>query len=192
MEKDKFIQKQIDEIDLDPSIVSADRDIYNSTQFFTPKIIIKEMMEKNQEALINLNKTVLDNASGDGAIILYVFGGRLIELEKSNKKSLLDIINALKTLFSIEYEYETIWKQRVIIYNSIYKIIKRWNLESTEIFDRSVKKILINNLKFGAWPVGKDDSAIEFTDYNRNDSVKLEGFPEWHVFPNCNVRIKNY
>jgi hypothetical protein len=191
MDRDKFIQLQIDEIDLDPSILSAEKDIYNSTQIFTPENVIKELMDKNQKAILDFNKTLLDNASGDGAMILYVFKERLNELEKNNNKSLINIIYSLKTLFSIEYEYETVWKQRVIIYNLIHKTIENWNLKSTEIFEKSIKKVLVNNLKFGAWPIKKEEAAIEFTDYQRNDSVILNGFPEWHVFPNCNVRIKN-
>lgn len=192
MERDKFLKKQIDDIDFDPSIVSAKKDIYNLTQIFTPRNIIEELFINNKEVIINFDKTFLDNSAGDGAIILYIFENRLLQLEKENKKSLIDILKALRTLFSIEYEYETTWKQRVIIYNKIDQVLKTWSIEATEMFYRSVKKMLVNNLKFGAWPIGKEDNlkAIEFTDYNRSDSVNIKGFPEWHIFPNCNIRIK--
>jgi hypothetical protein len=193
MERDKFLQKQMVEIDFDPSIVSAESDIYNPTQIFTPKNIIEELLINNGEAITNFDKNVLDNASGDGAIILFVFEKRMVHLEKENKKSLVDILRALKTLFSIEYEYETTWKQRVIIYNKIKETVNNWKLDASQLFYQSVRRMLVYNLKFGAWPIKKEENpkVIEFTDYDRSDFIEIKGFPEWHIFPNCNIRTKN-
>ena len=94
-------------------------------QIFTPRFIVEDMVEAiGKKNILDINKTILEPTSGDGAFTVYILLERLKSIYKKNKDNFeIDSLKSLATIYSIEMDKSLILKQRNNIFTLISKFI---------------------------------------------------------------------
>ncbi len=152
MMKNSFEQVMLDQI-IDygkyPNLADIGSNDQEGYQIFTPDFIVKDMIKLiGNDNVANINATVLEPTSGDGAFTVRILELRLIRLSKDKdylKKSLI----ALSNIFSIEMDEELINKQRNNIFTLLMLYAKKEGDKITLDYVTLAKKIILTNFIWG-------------------------------------------
>ena len=152
MMKNSFEQGMLDQI-IDygkyPNLTDIGANDQEGYQIFTPDFIVKNMIKLiGNDNVANINATVLEPTSGDGAFTVRILELRLKRLLNDKdylKKSLI----ALSNIFSIEMDEELINKQRNNIFTLLMLYAKKEGDKITLDYVTLAKKIIITNFIWG-------------------------------------------
>ncbi len=118
-------------------------------QIFTPEFIVKDMIKLiGEENVANINSTVLEPTSGDGAFTVRILELRLKKILK-DKNYLQKSLTALSTIFSIEMDEVLIKKQRNNIFSLLMLYANSRNIDITPEYVDLAKKIILTNFIWG-------------------------------------------
>jgi hypothetical protein len=135
--------------DMYPDFSSGGTNDLDGFQIFTPEFIVKDMLKLiGEKNICDINKTVLEPSSGDGAFTVRILDARLHHLKKDINYIQNSLI-ALSTIYSIEMDLELIKKQRNNIYSVLMKYAKSSNQEVSEDYLILAKKIILSNFIWG-------------------------------------------
>ena len=113
-------------------------------QIFTPTFIVRDMCEAVGKDIFDVNKTVLEPTSGDGAFTTYILKKRLEKAYEENN-FLIDSLRAVSTIYSIEMDKELIEKQRNNIYTVLLLFIKEKTIDVPAGYLDIFKSIIASN-----------------------------------------------
>lgn len=145
----------------------------NNTQIFTRETDINSMIDSiGRENVLNPETTILEPTSGDGAFTVRILKYRL-ERIRNNSKDLNDFIiqslKALSTIYSIEYEPDTVFIQRCNLYSTMHieynKYLNKDDNEYSKDWDNLVKKIIFDNVIWGSF------AAKNYPEYENYNSI---------------------
>jgi len=147
-----FSQAQLDEI-IDygqyPLLTNGGSNDQEGYQIFTPEFIVKDMIKLiGNEFVSEIDKTILEPASGDGAFTVRILELRIKKL-KNDKDYLKKSLIALSTIYSIEMDEELIKKQRNNIFSLIIFLAKKYNHTLDDEYLLVTKKIILTNFIWG-------------------------------------------
>jgi len=152
MEKTLFTQENLDSIsyiDGYPNFSSGGSNDPDGFQIFTPEFIVKDMLKLIGDINVSdINKTVLEPSSGDGAFTIRILESRLKKII-NDKEYLFKSLIALSTIFSIEMDQELIRKQRNNIFSLLLKSAKSSKQELTDDYLLQAKRIILTNFIWG-------------------------------------------
>ena len=173
----------------------------NNTQIFTRESDINHMIDSiGREKVLDINTTVLEPTSGDGAFTVRILQARLdriISTALTKEEFILKSLQALSTIYSIEYEPDTVYTQRNNLYSIMHigyeKLFKKKKIDYDPAWDELSKKIIFDNVIWGAFATKKD------SDYSCYDG-KLLGYDRasnrpltiirWDVFYDKRNKLK--
>ncbi len=150
--------KELDEIKL-ASMGSNDTEGY---QIFTPEFIVKDMVKSiGEDAVFNIEKTVLEPTSGDGAFTVYILYKRLSKIFNEDKENfLVKSLKALSTIYSIEMDKELIIKQRNNIFTCVKQFISENNINADDSYIDIVKCIIVTNFIWAMFNTNAPDGLL--------------------------------
>lgn len=161
--------KELDEIKL-ASMGSNDTEGY---QIFTPEFIVRDMVKSiGEDAVFDIEKTVLEPTSGDGAFTVYILYKRLSKIFNEDKENfLVKSLKALSTIYSIEMDKELIVKQRNNIFTCAKQFILNNKIDVEDSYFELVKCIIVTNFM---WAMFNADNLInEFSLFSPEIAYKM-------------------
>ena len=194
MENNTFEQDSFEQI-IDygkyPNLADIGANDQEGYQIFTPDFIVKDMIKLiGNDNVANINATVLEPTSGDGAFTVRILELRLKRLLKDKdyfKKSLI----ALSNIFSIEMDEELIKKQRNNIFTLLMLYANKEGGKITLDYVTLAKKIILTNFIWGETSI---DRPLVYKDqpmgwymptFDKNKSRKTEKnrilFAKWTI-----------
>jgi len=165
-------------------------------QIFTPEFIVKDMLKLiGNDNIIDIYKTVLEPASGDGAFTVRIMESRLHHI-KHDEKYIQKSLVALSTIFSIEMDEELMIKQRNNIYSLLLVSAKNAKHELTDDYLSIAKKIILTNfiwgetnidkpLKYKGEAIGWYMPTIVKNKSRKTDKNRIQ-FAHWTITPSIN------
>lgn len=152
-------------------------------QVFTPRFIVKQMVEMVGNDILDFTKTILEPTSGDGAFTTYILSKRLETIDDNAE---IESLKALSTIYSIEMDKELILKQR----NNIFTVFANWvrerDLEVNPSYSDMIKCIITTNF---IWAMFNSDFpmdglmvdvAFKMPEAQKNN-YKPINFPVWTI-----------
>lgn len=194
--KNSFEQGMLDQI-IDygkyPNLADIGANDQEGYQIFTPDFIVENMIKLiGNDNVANINATVLEPTSGDGAFTVRILELRLKRLLKDKdylKKSLI----ALSNIFSIEMDEELIKKQRNNIFTLLMLYANKEGGKITLDYVTLAKKIILTNFIWGEtsidrpWmhkgqPMGWYMPTVVKNKSTKNDKNRIQ-FARWTIDP---------
>lgn len=122
----------------------------DKVEIFTPYFVVKDMVGMIGNSYVcDINKTILEPASGDGAFTVYILDLRLKSLITDKDNYLQKSLMALSTIFSIEMNEKLIEKQRNNIYSLLCFVARETNIRLTPKYHKLAKEIITTNFIWG-------------------------------------------
>lgn len=149
----------------------------NNTQIFTRKQDIDIMIDSiGRENILKPETTILEPTSGDGAFTVRILQYRLEGIRNAAKTAndyILQSLQALSTIYAIEYEADTVFVQRCNLYTtmrlSYEEFWKSLNPDKEVEYDKNwddlTRKILFDNIIWGTF------AATNHPEYRNYDTV---------------------
>lgn len=148
----------------------------NNTQIFTRETDINKMISSiGRDKILNPETTILEPTSGDGAFTTRILKYRLEKLRTESLQLndyILKSLQALSTIYSIEYEPDTVYVQRCNLYTTMrIEFEKYWKTISTEsieynvMWENLVKEIIFQNIIWGEF------AATNHPEYKNYESI---------------------
>jgi hypothetical protein len=200
MKTTEITQKDIDSIVYNenrPNLKTQGNTDPDGFQIFTPQFIVKGMVKLIDSKIINdLNKTILEPTSGDGAFTCFILQTRLKSLN-IRINILAQILRSIATIYSIEMDEYLVKEQRNNLFSIIIKFLKEKDIIFSDDFIEKVKRILLSNVIWGQTNI---DNTIKFADdvlgwYIKNNNAiknsknKIQ-FTKWFIDNNLNIEYK--
>jgi hypothetical protein len=143
----------------------------NNTQIFTRRVDIDKMIDSiGLDYIKNPKTTILEPTSGDGAFTTRILELRLEDLKDATlEEFLLNSLNAVSTIYSIEYELPSLEVQRNNMYTLMIKFLGNYIItdEDRELFAKKedkwkklVKEIIFYNIIWGATATELDSDYL--------------------------------
>ncbi len=176
---------ELDEIKL-ASMGSNDTEGY---QIFTPEFIVKDMVKSiGEKDVFDIEKTVLEPTSGDGAFTVYILYKRLEKVYKEDNDSfVIESLKALSTIYSIEMDKELILKQRNNIFTCVKQFVNKNKIDVSEVYFELVKCVITTNFMWAMFNTSVPDGfllgldvAYRMPDVEMNNFKSLD-MPVWNV-----------
>jgi len=165
-------------------------------QIFTPDFIVNDMIKMvGLKNIIDLDKTILEPTSGDGAFTVRILEMRLKNL-KMDSKILFHAVKSLSTIYSIEMDRDLLIRQRNNLYTIIINFAKAINQVITDELNGLIKRIIVTNIIWGetnireehsksniiGWflpiPTMKDKKHRDTPNYAKADEIR---FAKWMI-----------
>lgn len=196
MMKNSFEQGMLDQI-IDygkyPNLADIGSNDQEGYQIFTPDFIVKDMIKLiGNDNVANINATVLEPTSGDGAFTVRILELRLKKILKE-KDYLYKSLISLSTIFSIEMDEELMIKQRNNIFTMLMLYVKSKKIEATADYILLAKKIILTNFIWGetsidrplmykGQPMGWYMPTVVKNKSTKNDKNRIQ-FARWTIDP---------
>lgn len=161
--------KELDEIKL-ASMGSNDSEGY---QIFTPEFIVKDMVKSvGEDAVFDIDKTVLEPTSGDGAFTVYIIYKRFSKIFAEDEGNfVIKSLKALSTIYSIEMDKELIIKQRNNVFTCVKQFVSKNKIDVSEDYFELVKCIITTNFM---WAMFNANNLInEFSLFSPEIAYKM-------------------
>lgn len=193
--KNKFDCHQLDDfnniVELDKiNLASMGSNDIEGYQVFTPEFIVKDMIKGiGDKEVFDIEKTILEPTSGDGAFTVYILNKRLEKIWKDDKANFeMKSLKALSTIYSVEMDKELILKQRNNIYTCVCQFIKNKKIDIDNSYFEIVKSIIVTNF---IWAMFNSDKPIDMglfgtevifkmPEAEKNDFIPLN-FAVWDI-----------
>lgn len=161
--------KELDEIKL-ASMGLNDTEGY---QIFTPEFIVKDMVKCiGEDEVFDIEKTVLEPTSGDGAFTVYILYKRLSKIFAEDKENfVIKSLKALSTIYSIEMDKGLIVKQRNNIFTCAKQFIANNKINVEDSYFDLVKCIIVTNFMWAMFNV--DNLINEFSLFSPEIAYKM-------------------
>lgn len=149
----------------------------NNTQIFTRKQDIDIMIDSiGRENILKPETTILEPTSGDGAFTVRILQYRLKRIRSVAKTAndyILLSLQALSTIYAIEYEADTVFVQRCNLYTTMRLSYEEFwksqypdkEVEYDKSWDDLTRKILFDNIIWGAF------AATNHPEYKNYDTT---------------------
>lgn len=130
----------------------------NGFQIFTPKFIVRDMIDAiGVDKIIDINKTILEPTSGDGAFTVRILDLRLKYIIEENLSGFLYLSSiALSTIYSIEMDAELLIKQRNNLFSLIKYYLSKYKIKYDEKYIELVTDIIKTNVIWGETNIRTD------------------------------------
>lgn len=130
----------------------------NGFQIFTPDFVVLDMLNSiGMENIIDINKTILEPASGDGAFTVRILQIRLENIIKKSKGSfLLDSAKAISTIYSIEMDQKLLIEQRNNVFSLINYFLSKYSIKFTIGYLELIEDIIKTNFIWGETNIRED------------------------------------
>lgn len=143
------IVSQIHELD-EPTYAEHGEHDVNGYQIFTPEFIVEGMIDAvGIKEIEDINKTILEPTSGDGAFTGRILEKRLKKLIRKKKSYPADSIRAISTIYSVEMDRELIERQRNNIFTVFMRYAHKAGLENDENYVGLAKLVIAHNFMWG-------------------------------------------
>lgn len=143
------IVSQIHELD-EPTYAEHGENDVNGYQIFTPEFIVEGMIDAvGIKEIEDINKTILEPTSGDGAFTGRILEKRLKKLIRKKKSYPVESIRAISTIYSVEMDRELIERQRNNVFTVFMQYARKAKLESDEKYIHLAKLIIAHNFIWG-------------------------------------------
>lgn len=161
--------KELDEIKL-ASMGLNDTEGY---QIFTPEFIVKDMVKCiGEDEVFDIEKTVLEPTSGDGAFTVYILYKRFSKIFAEDKENfVIKSLKALSTIYSIEMDKGLIVKQRNNIFTCAKQFIANNKINVEDSYFDLVKCIIVTNFMWAMFNV--DNLINEFSLFSPEIAYKM-------------------
>lgn len=188
--------KELDEIKL-ASMGLNDTEGY---QIFTPEFIVKDMVRCiGEDEVFDIEKTVLEPTSGDGAFTVYILYKRLSKIFAEDKENfVIKSLKALSTIYSIEMDKGLIVKQRNNIFTCAKQFIANNKINVEDSYFDLVKCIIVTNFMWAMFNV--DNLINEFSLFSpeiaykmpdaEKDNFKSLDMPVWSINDSIDVHYE--
>lgn len=166
-------------------------------QIFTPDFIVDDMIKMiGLHNIVDIDKTILEPASGDGAFTVRILEMRLKNL-KSDEYTLLNALNSLSTIYAIEMDRDLLIRQRNNLYSTFLLYLKKTNQVLTNHVCQLIKQIIVSNIIWGetnireeyaksnivGWylplPMLSDKKHKDMPNYPKAEPIK---FAKWTIY----------
>lgn len=166
---DYDVIEELDEIKL-ASMGLNDTEGY---QIFTPEFIVKDMVKCiGEDEVFDIEKTVLEPTSGDGAFTVYILYKRLSKIFAEDKENfVIKSLKALSTIYSIEMDKGLIVKQRNNIFTCAKQFIANNKINVEDSYFDLVKCIIVTNFMWAMFNV--DNLINEFSLFSPEIAYKM-------------------
>lgn len=130
-------------------------------QIFTPDFIVKSMMKLVGTSNINdINSTILESTSGDGAFTVRILEQRIKSLKK-DENFLLNALRALSTIYSIELDQQLLLRQRSNLYSTFINLTKLKQIKENEKIINLLKEIIFHNVIWGETNIQEEFTTMD-------------------------------
>ena len=155
---------------------------------FTPVSVINQMLAGVDDSVFtDFSKTVLDNSSGIGNILIEVLKRRL-----RNTHIPAEAISAVKTLYGVELMADNVKECRENLYNEVIKVYPQ--IKDDKFKDYELRAIIRNRIQwhdsltfdYDHWPriehlrPGPKHEYISFEERRSSEYTK---YPMWYIEP---------
>ena len=163
--KSKFNKTQLADLDkitelAEIKLASMGSNDTEGYQVFTPEFIVNDMIKTiGEEDVFDINKTVLEPTSGDGAFTVFILNKRLEKVLNEDKNNfVIKSLKALSTIYSIEMDKELIVKQRNNVFTLVKQFTSKHNIEIPEGYFDLIKCLILVNFM---WAMFNSDNTID-------------------------------
>jgi hypothetical protein len=157
-------------------------------QVFTSQKTVKDMVDAiGLSKIRDLNATILEPTSGDGAFTTFILLERLKAIDKKKDDFLFDTLRALSTIYSIEMDKTLVVKQRNNLLTTLLLFLSKNNISLPDGYEFVAKAIIYHNCIWamfnsnpGTGTLFGVEVAYKMPNAAKGDYISLQ-FPVWKI-----------
>ncbi len=164
-------------------------------QIFTPEFIVRDMVNAiGVDEVSNVERTILEPTSGDGAFTTYILKLRMEKALENKDTFIANLLRAISTIYSVEMDQQLILKQRCNIYTLIYLFCKEHSVEIPSGIDTLIKYMICTNFIWGMTNIENPIYNIFSTEvvYKmpvNNKNYEAIKFPVWDITDDLKISL---
>lgn len=167
----------------------------NGYQVFTPDFIVRDMVDAiGKERVFDINKTILEPTSGDGAFTCRILEMRLERIFHGPKENRLQkAFVALSTIYSIEMDVDLITKQRNNVFTTFVAFLKKKKVELTPEQTLLLKAMVKSNFIWGCTITEEDGGLFGVIVAYKMEKDGPSNWPapfyKWNIQPDLSFEV---
>lgn len=164
-------------------------------QIFTPKFIVDDMINAiGTDEITNLERTIFEPTSGDGAFTTRILELRLQKIIDDKLDFIPNLLRAISTIYSVEMDIHLILKQRCNIYTLIQIFCKEKNIEINPQIDTLLKYMICTNFIWGMTNIDNPVFSLFSSEVVYKMPVKEKNFeaiefPIWNISDTLDISL---
>lgn len=146
------------------------------------------------ENITNLEYTILEPTSGDGAFTTYILEQRIRKYLNEKEKIFYYILKSLSTLYSVEMDRQLLLRQRCNIYTTIINLLNEINYDLSAFQENMIKYMIVTNFIWGCFNIEEPiytifNSTVVYKMPRKKNIDEIIEFPVWKISEDLTISL---